>query len=404
MSGTLTRRSLLLTVASTAVFGSESDAQTSSITGAIPPSPPLPAPEIPGSAWGEAWKIVFQHDEAETDFAITDLTFVSSRIGVAVGTLFKNGKGMGHLALSTRDGGNTWTRSAISGQPQSLFGLDESNVWLVTNKDLWISNDAGAKWRKLKLPKKCARVCFTTPQHGFAFGDGKIFWRTDDGGRHWEQVPESLDLKLTDETTSWRTMEFVTPTLGMIAGISRREDPEAEYVPDWMMPERAMRRRVKPSSTAMMVTDDGGKTWKATVTSTFGRIDKVRLRDKRGAGLFFFGDGFAWPTEVMGINLVTAKSESLFRRPELRVTDILLRPDGGYVLAAVSPRGRLTSAGLPGRVKIIYSPEGKDWYEMKVDYRAEGAYVTLATDGAGKYWAATDTGMILRCEPAAALR
>lgn len=397
----MTRRALLLGAAVAAAPLVTLSGQEAARPGAVPAAPPRPAAELPESLRGSSWKLVHEYAEGRATFDIADLAFVSPRIGVAAGSIIQDGAIRENIAMCTRDGGETWTRAKLRDMPVSLFGLDEAHLWMVTRKNLWISADGGTSWQKLKLPKKCARVCFVTRERGFAYGAGKIFWRTEDSGKQWSKVPESEQIQLTDGTTSWRTMEFVTPEMGMIAGISRRDTMSEEALPDWMMPERALRRRVRPSSTATMVTNDGGKTWKASMTSTFGRLDRIRLSGKRGAGLFHFGDGFAWPSEVMAIDLITAKSEPLFRRPELRVTDLLLTTGGGYILGAISPLGRLTSAGLPGKVKMIYSPDGKSWYEMKVDYRAEGVALVLASGGDGRIWAATDSGMILRCDAAA---
>lgn len=66
------------------------------------------------------------------------------------------------------------------------------------------------------------------------------------------------------------------------------------------------------------------------------------------------------------------------------------------MLGAVDPLGRLTSAGLPGKACVLYTPDFTTWYQMKVDYRAEGVNVMLATNKKGGYWAATDSGMILQ--------
>jgi hypothetical protein len=65
-------------------------------------------------------------------------------------------------------------------------------------------------------------------------------------------------------------------------------------------------------------------------------------------------------------------------------------------MAAVEPPGKLNSAPIPGKVKIITSGDFKTWKESDVDYKAEAGRVKLAGPDPDHLWAATDTGMILR--------
>lgn len=361
----------------------------------IPPSAPLPPEKLPPGFRDSAWKISYFHDDDRTSLRLVDIAFAGPSRGFAVGSLYRDGEQRENRVLTSSDGGRTWTSQEFRDVPYSVFTLDPEHVWIAGRKDLWLAEGGGAKWKKFSLPKDCVRVCFITPEKGWAFGFGKIFWATTDGGRHWQKVPESEQLELTSENTSWSAMEFLNASEGMLAGSSKRPDLDEEYLPDWMLPERAARRRLRPSTTALFTTHDAGTTWKSSVTSVFGQVQRVRLERGRGASLFFYGDGFAWPSEVVGLDPSTGKSTPLFRRSDVRVTDFLLLPGGGYLLSAMDPLGRLSSAGLPGKVRFLYSPDGSRWFYMKVDYRAEAAGITLAAVGGGKYVAATDTGMIL---------
>jgi len=62
----------------------------------------------------------------------------------------------------------------------------------------------------------------------------------------------------------------------------------------------------------------------------------------------------------------------------------------------VEPPGRLRSAPIPGKVRMLSSTNLKDWVEMPVDYRAVAQSLVLAGPDAEHLWVATDTGMILR--------
>lgn len=391
---TVSRRTLLLgPVAAVAA-----NAQFSPRPEEIPPQAPLPADRLPDPLRGASWKAVYHFDEADTTFNIVALEFASSDTGYAAGRLLRNGRTRENRLLVTRDGGATWKPVKLGDTPVSLSTLGEGHLWVVTTKNVLYSSDAGATWDKRKLPKQTLRVCFANENAGFAFGAGKVFWRTADGGRNWQKVAESEQLQLTDANTSYSAMRFVTPQVGVLVGNSRRPDLDEEYLPDWMLPERAARRRARPATAVTWTTSDGGATWKSSVASVFGTVSQIRLEGGLGASIFFYGDGFVWPSEVVTIDLSTADSKPAFRRSDLRVTDLLIQRNSGVFLGAISPLGRLTSAGLPGKVKILFSPDLKQWFQMKVDYRAEGAHVMLASDGGKRCWAATENGMILRLD------
>ena len=116
--------------------------------------------------------------------------------------------------------------------------------------------------------------------------------------------------------------------------------------------------------------------------------------------MFGYADSFEWPSEVYRLDLATGKSTSVFKQKDRRVTDAALFPDGRAFLAAVEPPGRLRSAPIPGKVRILTSTNLKDWAEMAVDYRAVAQSLVLAGPDADHLWAATDTGMILRLSAA----
>jgi hypothetical protein len=110
-------------------------------------------------------------------------------------------------------------------------------------------------------------------------------------------------------------------------------------------------------------------------------------------------DSFEWPAEVYRLDLRSGKSESVFKKKDRLVTDAAIFADGAdgrAFLAAAEPPGRLRSAPIPGKVRMLSSANLKDWVEMPVDYRAVAQSLVLAGPDAEHLWAATDTGMILR--------
>jgi len=110
-------------------------------------------------------------------------------------------------------------------------------------------------------------------------------------------------------------------------------------------------------------------------------------------------DSFEWPAEVYRIDLATGKSESVFKQKDRLVTDAAIFANGRTFLAAVEPPGKLRSAPIPGKVRMLESRDLKNWQEMPVDYRAVAQSLILAGPDPDHLWAATDTGMILHLSP-----
>jgi hypothetical protein len=119
------------------------------------------------------------------------------------------------------------------------------------------------------------------------------------------------------------------------------------------------------------------------------------LAGSLGLAVFGYADSFEWPSEVYRLDLPTGKSQSIFKQKDRRVTDAMILPDGRAILAAMEPPGRLRSAPIPGKVKMLSSTDLKSWTEMPVDYRAVAQSLVLAGSDLDHLWAATDTGMIL---------
>ena len=343
------------------------------------------------------WSMQYLYDKERESLELGSLHFSSATRGIATAVRYKDGEPKDNLALRTADGGKTWQETEIGRRPYSMFVLDDANAWIVCDNRLLYSDEGGARWQRLKLPdKKMLRVHFQSPTRGWAYGIGNVFHETSDGGRSWKPVKESVEMKLTSENTLLSWMEFVTPKQGMLSGTSRRRMEWNSYFPEWMVPERSTRRRMLPGVVFTMVTNDGGGTWKRVTTSAFGDLTKVRLRGMRGLSLLTYDDGFDWPSEVNELNLRTGGTQSLFRQRQIHVTDMALVGEAGILLAGIEALGRLRMSSLSGRVKAIYSPNSKDWYDMKMDYRAEGTFARIARVGDDQFWIASNAGMIVK--------
>jgi len=348
----------------------------------------------------DRWELQYFHDLDDSSLTITDLAFPSATRGVATGYLIERDRTK-PAVLVTSDGGRNWTFVKFKRPGLSLFFLNESVGWIVTDKGIWKTGESGRSWKKIpKSPKDVLRVHFLDENRGWAVGGGKSAWETVDGGRRWKKLDAVEEVSANPEFTVFSWVSFVGGRFGVVAGASMPPRRSASRFPDWMEPERAASRREWPALNILLETQDAGATWKASSTSMFGHITRVRLApDGRGLGLIEFFNAFDWPSEVFELEWQTGKSRRVFRRKDSAITDIAFVSGGPAFLAGYEPPGELARSPIPGKVRIFRSTDLNDWREMDVDYRATAGRVVLAAADHEHVWAATDTGMILRLVP-----
>ncbi len=377
---------------------------------------PVDLPEVPlgaiaapeaaqGRFAGKSWRIQQLMDQDDTAGAMNDIQFASAERGIATLSLNRKGREENY-ALLTRNGGANWTQVKLKDFPVSVNMVDDSRIFIVGRDALWYSAEGGLTWEKRRLPKleKAARekglfvnrVSFADDKLGWAFGGGKVFHVTRDGGLTWAAVPESEALGLKTENTIWTWMAWVTPKAGMVVGHSASAVKDSSQFPDWMVPERAVRRRLTPSTTMVAETYDQGGKWKISVASTFGQVVRIRALGRRALTMFHYGNGLRYPSEVYSLDIGTGKNEPIFRRKRIFVVDAVPLDGGGAMVAAVEPQGELNNSPIPGRIRVFVTSDGANWSEMKVDYRALGRRATLARFDDQSIWMATDEGTILR--------
>ena len=364
------------------------------------------------------WTLQYFYDQNGKDLRLIDLAFPSATRGIAVGAIVdREGRKPQSTALVTSDGGEHWALVPLKEFPRSLFFLDELNGWLVTGESLWFTSEAGRSWTRIgdqiKADKKLAkaprtgliqRVWFMDAKHGYAVGLQKSVFETRDGGRTWKPVEEAAKPTSNPAFSMYSHIAFTDARRGVIVGgyvpprVGResREEGEDDGLPDWMRPERALTQRQTPRLALEMDTRDGGATWKSGTAPLLGSVVSMRVAGENGLAVFGYADSFEWPAEVYRLDLATGRSESVFKQKDRRVTDAVIFPSGRAFLAAVEPPGRLRSAPLPGKVRMLTSANLQEWVEIPVDYRAVAQRLVLAGPNAEHLWAATDTGMILR--------
>lgn len=369
---------------------------------ALPQKPAPPAPRIAETPKPELarlagkWELQFFHDKDDSTFQILDLKFASAQRGVAIGEIVGRSKSK-PAALVTSSGGAKWDYVELKESPRSLFFLDETHGWMVTEKGIWTTQEAGRNWTKLAALKNILRVHFTSPSRGWAIGALKSVYETSDGGKHWTKLEDAAKPAGNPEYTAYRSIAFATAKAGIIAGASRPPRRTDSPFPDWMEPESQRFRRQWPALTILLQTVDGGEHWRADSMSMFGTVTHLSLADDlRGLALIEFFDSFDFPSEVHLLNLATGANALAFRRKDRAVTDVALAPHGPAYLAAIEPPGSMPHSPVPGKLKMLRSEDMRLWQEMDVDYRATATRAILAIAGPEQVWVATDTGMILK--------
>ena len=101
--------------------------------------------------FAERWTIQYFYDQSRSKLEIVDLAFPTAQRGIAVGWTgdTTSDRKVKPTALLTNDGGAHWTFEPLKDEPRSIFFLNETSGWMVTETGIWFTNEAGLNWRKL---------------------------------------------------------------------------------------------------------------------------------------------------------------------------------------------------------------------------------------------------------------
>ena len=346
----------------------------------------------------QRWQMQYSYDEAKSELVLQDMQFPSAKNGIAVGTI-EQAKSRKPVAVTTRDGGAHWNLTRLEENPISLFFLNDSVGWMVTEKGLWKTMEAGKEWSKLpKVPGSVWRVYFADENNGWAACARKAVLATHDGGRKWEPVAAATEPPGAPERSAYSWIAFANARYGLITGYNQPVLRWGAQFPSWMDPEDALSRRETPHLSYSLVTRDGGKTWRSGSASIIGHVARFRFSaEGPGLGLMEFGDSFKYPSEVYKLDWMTGKNQTVFRDKRYAITDIWLTNDGTAYLAGIEIAGKVRSVA-PGKVKVFKSTDLNSWDEMPVDYRAVAERVVIAGVDGRNLWLATGNGMILRLQ------
>ncbi len=353
---------------------------------------------VPSALADPHWEIQYRYRQIDSTLTLNDLVFPSEKRGIACGYVTDRKDKDKPVVLVTSDGGVNWAETAVKEAGISLFFLNDSNGWMITDKGIWATVESGRAWTKLKnAPSGMLRVWFLDQQHGFAAGLQKRVFETLDGGESWTLLDIMKDVQGEAVYTTFGEISFAGKK-GIISGWNI---PPRRGGPDWMEPERAGARRQLPHYGVLLQTSDGGKHWIKSEASIFGQISRISLTDQgTGLSLIQFKDVFEYPSEVMNINIHTGKSTRVFRAKDRAITDIrLFNGTPTAIIAGYEPSGPIYNSPIPGKLKVLTSKDMENWNEMTVDYRAVAHSAMIAGPDEDHLWIATDTGMILKLVP-----
>jgi Photosynthesis system II assembly factor YCF48 len=338
------------------------------------------------------WNIQFLYDRADSNFAIEDLQCPTEQHCVAGGLIDdKRGRAQGAVVV-TSDGGLHWSQYEVKEQPVSLFFLNDSLGWMVTDRGLWSTLEGGRSWIKIQARKGILQAWFLDADHGYITGPKGLVEETTNGGKTWAKLeaPEKLP---GAQLLTYDIITFRGPH-GIIVGA-----PDASaLVLGNALSERPGREAPAGGKVTVLETLDGGKQWTVGSIPIDGELAQLRM-SKAGfvVSLILYPDPkYPVGSAVFRTQLGSRDGRLIFAERDRAVTDIALLDDGSAVLAAVDPPGNSTLAPIPGKLKILRSANLKVWQEMDVDYRAVAQRAIIAAPNAKQIWVATDTGAILK--------
>lgn len=256
-----------------------------------------------GQTWTATATDPFAASEIVASIAVFATGANSYRVVVARGTTdAANPMEIGY----SDDNGTTWTNVNVGstvGQyaqasPNSMFALDQNDVWLVTNGGyIYHSADGALTWTTQDAGVATASdlfaVHFADSKVGFAGGASDDVVRTIDGGVSWSAVTDigatstvttifTLDAQrawvgtlngriyyTTDAGTTWTQRRFTGDTAGRVADIKFINDLVGFMIHDTAAPVGTM-----------FTTMDGGYTWEAITTTTNSGLNALAVLDE----------------------------------------------------------------------------------------------------------------------------
>jgi hypothetical protein len=345
----------------------------------------------------DRWKIQYLYDQPGSNFDIRDLACPSARHCVAAGVITDNNDRQRGSVVITDDGGLHWSQIEVKEQPLSLFFLDPTTGWMVTDHGLWSTVEGGRGWNKVETRKGILQASFLDSAHGYIAGTSSLLDETHDGGKTWAKVPEAAIASANARALSFDSITFQGPH-GIVIG---EVDPSVP-APKSAKGSASAERQTASRQMIVLETLDGGGKWTTSSVSLDAGLGRLRL-SKQGSVLALLVYTQAHSTlasAVFQMALGDPHSRMIFGQPDRAVTDVALLAGAGSVsdgavIVAVEPPGKGPRVPIPGKLKILESPNLTLWQEMDVDYRALAQAAVVSVADNRHIWVATDTGAIL---------
>lgn len=331
------------------------------------------------------WNVQYLYDHADSNFAIVDLECPTERHCVAAGSIDdKRGHEQGTVVVSS-DGGSHWSQYEVKERPISLYFLNDSAGWMVTDRGLWSTVEGGRSWTKVHSRKGILQTWFLDPDHGYISGEKGMVDETTDGGKTWSKLAASGEGS-EPESFNYDIISFLGKH-GVIIGASNS--------PVLLDPGKAPGDAKKIT---MLETLDGGQKWTAGTVPVDGELAQLRMSNQGFVVTLILYSNPKSPvgSAVFETPLPLRQPHLIFAERDRAATDIALLNGGGAVLAAVEPPGNSTQVPIPGKLKMFESGNLKVWREMDVDYRVVAQRAIIAAPDPEHIWVATDTGAILK--------
>ncbi len=341
------------------------------------------------------WDSVYFYDHATEVLEFLDIAAPSAQRIIAVGSIHDTiqQKKDRHVAVVTSDSGSTWQQVKLEDEPVSLFFLNDSLGWMVTDRGIWKTDESGRSWTRVsKHPsRQILRLWFLDADHGFAVGSKKTVVETKDGGRTWTKVPGAQTGQGDPNLSFYTRVAFVNSKSGIILGTQLSS--VSSLFPG-MNRGRALSRMLQ------LQTSDGGITWTPAQGLSGGLVNGIKFSGEQGLVLINFADTRG--RDVSNVFLLPLRRNQqpsvLYESKDLQVTDIGFFPNHAFVAGVDTAKNRQLEA-LPRKVRILESAGPyKLWNEIEVAYDAEATHLTFAGSDADHAFVATDTGMILRLQ------
>lgn len=348
----------------------------------------------------DKWNVAYFFDVDDSRLALRDIAFPTDQRGIAIGMWNDEGRPR-PVALITSNGGANWEMVRLNEPPLSLACSPEAVCWYSTEKAIYRSEEGGRDWKRVSKTKGILAMRFLTADEGIAAGLRRTAYSTRDGGKTWTPIPAAAELTSNPNHAAFLVTAARGP-IRIIGGNSRPPRKEDLDFPDWMVPDEAAKRREWPATLLLLESRDSGANWKANVSSLFGTLTGLEIQpDGLGAAaLLEFRNTFEYPSEILAIDFRSGRSRAAFRDKSMRITGLAFGAAGSAVAAGVEATG-LRTLPIPRRVRFfsgLFPGDGAAWVEQDVDYRAVANRVAVTVSPGGRYWAATDQGMILRLD------